>query len=398
MASFYATSTTTSSISVIVSGMDSSFSRTRYFRWYRNGSLVSTTTSSPYDSSKSYTYSGLSAGTTYSLMVKIYDSDNSTLFSTLSTSASTSAASPVISSFTVAQTSVGAYTARCSWSGSNIASGSSYTISVSGRTKASGYTSGSGSVNITLDYFQQYTATLQITSSGKTVSKSCTFTMTAPVIPALSSFYVSAVSGTLKVNCSWGINNNKSSVTTEVRANTSSPTNYQTSGYQKGYYSYTTNSSTITFDKSGTFYVWINLFNNGEYIGTIIKTVTTSLSKPSLWYWTQAESNAFANKGDITTLTRTRWNEFLSQINLAISFCNSAKGSGLSAIASGEMMSSDKVMYAVSFSAICQKLNSLCSSYGVTGCGISSVSVGGTIYGYYFTNLSAALNRAINTM
>jgi hypothetical protein len=331
-------------------------------------------------------------------MVKIYDSDNATLFSTLSTYASTSAASPVISSFTVSQTSVGSYTARCSWSGSNIAYGSSYTITVSGWVKASGTTSGSGSVNITLDYFQQYTATLQITSSGRTVSKSYTFTMTAPVIPALSSFYVSPVSGSLNVSCSWGITNNKSSVTTEVRADVSSPSNYQTSGYRKGYYSYSTTSSTITFDKSGTFYVWINLFNNSEYVGTIIRTVTTSLSKPSLWNWTQSELTAFANKGNITALTRTRWNEFLSQINLAISFCNSARGSGLSTITSGQMMGTDKIMYATSFSAVCQKLNAVCSSSNVTGCGISSVSTGGTIYGYYFTNLSAALNRAINTM
>lgn len=364
------------------------------YQYYKQGSSIANRASS----GGSAYFSGLSSGTLY--YVTCYVKYSGGTLATLRTTfrADTPVVTPSISSFIVTQTSTGASTARCSWSGSNISSGSSYTITVDGWVKASGTTSNSGSTTITLDYFQRYTATLQITSSGKTATKSYTFTMTAPVIPALSSFSVSPVSGTLQASCSWGITNSKSTVTIEIRASESSPSNYQTSGYQKGYYSYSVRSSTINFDKSGTFYVWINLFDNGSYIGSILKSFTTSLSKPSSWSWTQSELNAFANKGEITLLTRTRWNSFLSQINLAISFYNSSRGGSLAQISSGEIMGTDKIMYAVSFSSVCQKLNNLCSYVGVSSCGISSVATGGTIYGYYFTNLSAALNRAISAM
>lgn len=216
--------------------------------------------------------------------------------------------------------------------------------------------------------------------------------------PSISSFTISAISGTLQGRCKWSIDNNKSGATYEIRASASRPSSYTSSGYSKGTYKYGTTSATISFDSSVNYYVWLNLFYDGDYIESSLERFQPDLQAPSTWSWTTAESNAFSSQGSISKLTRTRWNAFLEQVNLAIVYCNEAKGSSLTQVCDYEQMGTDKIMYASSFTQICKKINNLCSYLGVSGSSISSVSSGGKIYGYYFTNLSAALNRAINVL
>lgn len=232
------------------------------------------------------------------------------------------------------------------------------------------------------------------TYAGCTVT--ATYTGTAPEI---STFSASQVSGTLTANCSWSITNNASTVTTEIRASTSTPSNYQTDGYTKGSFNYATTYATISFNSVGTYYVWLNLYNSGSYIGSKVVSITLSLTKPSAWSWTTAESTAFANKGAVSTLTSIRWNAFIAQINTAISYYNSAYSGSLTLIADSYKMGDDKILYASAFNIVYARLDALCAKAGVTGSGVSSdVLSGGIIYGSYFTSLSAALNRAIAAM
>lgn len=219
----------------------------------------------------------------------------------------------------------------------------------------------------------------------------------ADVTPSISSFSVSPVSGTVQGSCSWSIQNGSSAVSYEIRASASYPSSYL-SGYSKGTYSYGTTSATISFNGAGKYYVWLILYKNGSYVAHTTTTVTTSLSKPSTWSWSSTESSAFSNKGAITNLTRSRWNAFIAQANLAIKYYNAVNGANLTLIYDSYQMGTSKIMYADSFNGVCAGINNLCSGLGVSNTGISKVSTGGTIYGHYFTDLSGALNRAINKM
>lgn len=79
------------SLTVVISGLDTAFSRSRFFVWQLStgGSLVvdETTTESPYIASTSNSFSGLIPGRTYSVVVGIYESDW-TPITTLSSSGS----------------------------------------------------------------------------------------------------------------------------------------------------------------------------------------------------------------------------------------------------------------------------------------------------------------------
>ena len=259
------------------------------YQFYRRGNNIYNNASYGGETS----VSGLASGTFYYVTCYVEYSGGllATLYATFRTNAEV--VYPSISSFSVTQNSVGYKTAYCSWSGSNIAYGSSYTIYVNGWLKQSGTTSNSGGVSITLDYFQSYTATLTITSNGVSTSKSATFSITGPY---LSSFSATAVSGEFKANCRWSVVGGSSKVTLELRTSTSYPNYPQTDGFSKGTFSYSTTSTTISLENTGNIYIWINIFYDGEYLGYRNTNVTISIQKPSSWNWTSAEKNAFNNK------------------------------------------------------------------------------------------------------
>ena len=92
MANFNATGSTSNSISVAVTGMDTGFAGTRAFEWYLNSNYVGDTTIPPYTGEAYFSYRGLSSNTWYHLDVKIYNSDKSMMYAHLSTDAATAPA------------------------------------------------------------------------------------------------------------------------------------------------------------------------------------------------------------------------------------------------------------------------------------------------------------------
>lgn len=139
--------------------------------------------------------------------------------------------------------------------------------------------------------------------------------------------------------------------------------------------------------------IWLDIYTDSGSFET-----KQSVAKPDTWSWTWSESNAFNSQGLITNLTASRWNSFIDRVNEAIEYGITVKKYSMSYVSSGSKMGSDKIMYASSFSAVAQGINTLCWRSGVADTSISGVSRGGTIYGWYFPALSAALNRAINAM
>lgn len=209
--------------------------------------------------------------------------------------------------------------------------------------------------------------------------------------PSLNTFTVSILSGK-KAACSWTITNNNSTTKVRLYYSTTLPSDPQTEGTLEGTYNYGTYSHEITFTQAGTYYVWICLYEGTTYRGYKIQShVIIEEDRPETWSWTSDEADAFASHGSVKRLTAARWNAFLTRINETADYCNST-----SKVGSGSFMGSDKILYAASFNAVRSTIDSLCTLKSVSGTGLSSVSTGGTIYGSYFTSLSAALNRVID--
>lgn len=179
MAAISLYSRTSTSLTVRLTGLDSSYSGTkRTVKWYVGSTLKSTTTiNNGITTSPTTTLSGLKASTKYTVKCVISNIQGMSSGVTLTATYWTEDPTPTISSFTVTQTSTGTKTAKCSWKCSNLISGATYEITVSGWSKASGKASTSGSVNISLDNFATYTAKLTVYNNDKSASKSYTFTI-----------------------------------------------------------------------------------------------------------------------------------------------------------------------------------------------------------------------------
>lgn len=179
MAAISLYSRTSSSLTVRLTGLDSNYNGTkRTVKWYVGSTLKKTTTiNNGITTSPTVTLSGLSASTRYTVKCVISNIQGMSSGVTLTATYWTEDPTPTISSFTVTQTSTGTKTAKCSWRCSNLISGATYEITVSGWSKASGKASTSGSVNISLDSFKTYTATLTVYNNDKSASKSKTFTI-----------------------------------------------------------------------------------------------------------------------------------------------------------------------------------------------------------------------------
>ena len=179
MAAISLYSRTSTSLTVRLTGLDSSYSGTkRTVKWYVGSTLKSTTTiNNGITTSPTTTLSGLKASTQYTVKCVISNIQGMSSGVTLTATYWTEDPTPTISSFTVTQTSTGTKTAKCSWKCSNLISGATYEITVSGWSKASGKASTSGSVNISLDNFATYTAKLTVYNNDKSASKSYTFTI-----------------------------------------------------------------------------------------------------------------------------------------------------------------------------------------------------------------------------
>lgn len=140
-----------------------------------------------------------------------------------------------------------------------------------------------------------------------------------------------------------------------------------------------------------TYSIGANIYktSNDEYLwgGSRNLTTTESDTKPSSWYWYQAELDAFNGHGTVTTLTYQRWNSFIERIKEFDKWKNGSN-SGQYYLDEAKMSSDSKVLTAYRFNTARSAIGSMASS----GSGISPVSTGDTVYGWYFIRLSERLN------
>lgn len=80
MAKFNIEGSTSNSISVSVTDLDTGFAGTRVFEWYLNNNYLKDTTIPPYSGEAYFNYLELSPNTWYHLDVKIYNEDKSAMY------------------------------------------------------------------------------------------------------------------------------------------------------------------------------------------------------------------------------------------------------------------------------------------------------------------------------
>ena len=117
---------------------------------------------------------------------------------------------------------------------------------------------------------------------------------------------------------------------------------------------------------------------------TSITAITEQNVLIDKWEWTEDELDAFANKGPFNTLTAARWNEFLDWCNEVIEYI------GGTTISSTYYGIEDEPLYASDFNMITTQLGDVAS--GIATEVKATKNPGDIIYGWYFTNLSEAMN------
>lgn len=208
-------------------------------------------------------------------------------------------------------------------------------------------------------------------------------------VPSIRSFTVTQVEGQTAVYVSYRTYDWEDGVELVLEAKQSSSSTWVT---KKTWTDSSISNEIISLNTIGDYDFRLTLYFYGEPAGDSRETsLTITITKPSVWSWTTSESNAFKNKGLLTTLTRTRWNEFISWAITVIAYANTAYNEGFDTIASTNKMGTDKILYATSFNNIRAKIDQLSST------GISTVSKGDIIYGHYFTDLSDAVNSYLNS-
>lgn len=171
MAYVEVTGTTQTSISVRLSGMDTTYpTNDRTCDWYIGGKYDGSTKLYAYASSGgTYTFRGLTAGTRYTIMAYVYTSSWTTTFTGNATTDAPQHYAPNITSFSVEQNYEGSHTAICTCRVSNLESGATYKIEVRSSSgvwweKTSGNASTFFTEWIELDEYITYSVRLTITN------------------------------------------------------------------------------------------------------------------------------------------------------------------------------------------------------------------------------------------
>lgn len=229
-------------------------------------------------------------------------------------------------------------------------------------------------------------------SSGLQIDRDTVYSVIVEAAaPAFTKFTATQVSNTVAVYVSYGTTDWISGdCEVVIYAKLSSASSWTLKGT---YTSSSLTNQTISLNSVGSYDFRAELNYGSTCVDVLQVTgVTVTITKPSAWVWTTSELNAFQNKGKITELTRTRWNEFLSWVITVIAYANTAHGSGFDTIVSSNKMGTDKILYATSFNNIYPKINQLWST-GIT----SNVATGDIIYGHYFVDLAAAANSYLGS-
>ena len=93
--------------------------------------------------------------------------------------------------------------------------------------------------------------------------------------------------------------------------------------------------------------------------------------------------------GLCSTITRTRWNDFIAWARTVIDYINNRDGTRYEAIPTAANMGTDKILTAEAWNAV--------DYYARVACGSTHTEVqkGDIVYGRYFTDLTNLLNNEL---
>ncbi|MGL5712254.1 MAG: hypothetical protein ACRCX2_04490 [Paraclostridium sp.] len=153
-------------------------------------------------------------------------------------------------------------------------------------------------------------------------------------------------------------------------------------------YTYTTDGNGNPFVNGSTY--WFQATAK-DYAGNYsIKKYTSCrfvTTKPSPWYWSSGEINAFTYNGAITNLTYSRWNAFVEKVKEFDRWKNGVNA-GKYYLDEAKMTSSDKTLTAYRFNTVRHAIGSMNS----LGSGIEIQATGNQVKGSYFIQLADRLN------
>lgn len=151
--------------------------------------------------------------------------------------------------------------------------------------------------------------------------------------------------------------------------------------------SYSATSYSYTFARVGTYYCHIVIYNDaGDEVsrspssGDI--TVVTSYNVTD-FAWTSNELDAFNSRRSFSTLTKSRWNEFIDYINACVPYFNAKNGTSCDTLSASVKVGNDGVLYANDFKLICEKINEITGAT-MTGITLSEINAGAIVKGSYF--------------
>lgn len=392
--------------------LQSQTSRNRKVLWYLNSSYIGAntigtgTTVSPIR-----TFSNLSAGTTYTVKADIYWSDTDAYITSLSTSVTTNRPAdttrPTIDSLTTNIPSNG-YTTQ-----------STFNISAYARDNSGG--GGLSRAELYIDNVYQTSKTLSSTSNTEVL---VSFTgISTPTIPATYKL-------TIIVYDKDG-NSNSSNINQLIYYDITAPVlgNVSVSQVATGIKAMAYATDDLGFDciicqiskpnertftststsrveiKSGDSHIFENDANGnafsygnvyyvkftakdkaGNYSSAKESFLTYSTTRPSDFNWTTDERNAFTNKGAITTLKYSRWNEFIDNVKAMASWKHNTTDD-IYGVLDAKMTNTTegRTLTAVKFNKVKNAIGSMNST------GISDVQKGDIVKGDYFITLSSKL-------
>lgn len=168
---------------------------------------------------------------------------------------------------------------------------------------------------------------------------------------------------------------------------------------------YTASSSSIKKHFSGlspeTDYA-CNVEIGEEWIGTQYFTTEASISIDE-WSWTSSNGsastkqtksayNAVTGNGDVNDFSYLVWNDMVDKVYEILDVSGSSWDSEYASYSSTKMSTSNKKLTALRFNSLRYNIGSHYST------GISEVSRGDPVYGWYFTRLTNRINKWIATL
>lgn len=392
--------------------LQSQSSRSRYVNWYLNGSYISGTSSIGTNTtvSTTKTFSGLSAGTNYSIEAKIYWSDTggyiTSLYSSITTNAPADSIAPTIDTPTtnIPQTgftnqivfNISAY-ARDNSGGSGLSKAELYIDNVYHSTKTLSSTSNNSVLvafySVTIPKTpKKYRLSLKVydknnNSSTSYIDQYIYYDNVSPVIGdiSISQNVSSGIDVLGYATDNLGINSivyQISKPNTNTYVNTSNARVEKQSGEN---HTFTKDADGNDFVSGNIYYVKFTALDKaGNFSSSKEVFLTYSNSRPSDFNWTTSERNAFENKGNLSVLTWQRWNEFIDNVKAMASWKHNSTND-IYNVLNAKMTKDDKVLTAARFNIVKNSIGSMNAT------GISDVKKGDVVKGEYFITLSSKL-------